>query len=52
MLLTDASGAATPDEHIACERVFKVFYGPVVRTDEIAQVWEKAGSRALAGASA
>jgi hypothetical protein len=37
---------------MACERVFKVFYGPVVRTDEIAAVWEKAGSRSLAAASA
>ena len=41
VLLSDATGAATPDEHIACERVFKVFYGPVVRTDEIAAEWQK-----------
>ena len=41
VLLSDATGAATPEEHMACERVFNVFYGPVVRTDEIARVWEK-----------
>jgi ureidoacrylate peracid hydrolase len=51
VLLSDATGAATLDEHMACQRVFKVFYGPVVRTDEIAAVWEKAGSRPLATAS-
>jgi nicotinamidase-related amidase len=47
VLLSDATGAATPDEHMACERVFKVFYGPVVRTDEISAIWQKAGSRQL-----
>ena len=51
VLLSDATGAATPDEHTACERVFKVFYGPVVRTDEIAAVWDKAGIRGLATAT-
>lgn len=51
VLLSDASGAATPEEHAACERVFKVFYGPVVRTDEVAAVWQKAGATALSAAS-
>jgi ureidoacrylate peracid hydrolase len=51
VLLSDATGAATPDEHLACERVFKVFYGPVVRTDDIAAIWEKSGARQLAAAS-
>jgi ureidoacrylate peracid hydrolase len=51
VLLSDASGAATPEEHTACERVFKVFYGPVVRTEEIAAAWEKAGARQLVTAT-
>jgi ureidoacrylate peracid hydrolase len=54
VLLSDATGAATPEEHMACERVFKVFYGPVVRTEEIAAAWEsaKAAAPELAATSA
>ena len=52
VLLSDASGAATSEEHTACERVFKVFYGPVMRTDEVAAVWQKSGARVLATAGA
>ena len=44
VLLSDATGAATPDEQTACERVFKMFYGPVVRTDEVAAIWDKVAS--------
>src|ERR1700694_5944312 len=51
VLLSDATGAAAPDENTACERVFKVFYGPVVRADEIAAVWDKTTARPLAAAS-
>ena len=48
------TGAATPEEHMACERVFKVFYGAVVRTEEIATLWGAtvAGSRPMAAAAA
>jgi nicotinamidase-related amidase len=51
VLLSDATGAATPEEHTACERVFKVFYGPVTRTAEVAAIWAKTRSP-LATASA
>jgi len=40
VLLSDATGAGTPEEHTACERVFGVFYGAVVRTSDIAALWE------------
>jgi nicotinamidase-related amidase len=51
VLLSDATGAATPEEHMACERVFKVFYGPVTRTDEVASIWAKVASPVAAAAS-
>jgi ureidoacrylate peracid hydrolase len=44
VLLSDATGAATADEQTACERVFQVFYGPVVPTTEIVSIWQTAGN--------
>ncbi len=40
VLLTDASAAGTAGEHDACQRVFRVFYGPVLETHQIAQTWK------------
>jgi ureidoacrylate peracid hydrolase len=53
VLLADATGAATPEEQGACQRVFKVFYGQVVRTDEITSLWQQreAAAESLAAAA-
>ena len=39
VLLTDASAAGSIGEHDAFKNVFKTFYGPTLRTDEVAAVW-------------
>jgi nicotinamidase-related amidase len=46
VLLTDASAAGTPGEHEACQRVFRVFYGPVEETHHITEIWEGEGEGA------
>jgi ureidoacrylate peracid hydrolase len=38
-LLDDACGALTVQEHEATLNTFKVFYGPVLRVDELAALW-------------
>jgi nicotinamidase-related amidase len=39
VLLDDACGAANAEEHIATLDTFRVFYGPVLRVEELATVW-------------
>lgn len=52
VLLSDASATGTWEEHAACTRLFQMFYGPVLRTDEVRTVWERARkAAALAGPS-
>lgn len=41
VLLSDASGAGTMEEHNACMNVFRVFYGPVLETKETIEMWNK-----------
>ncbi len=47
VLLDDACGAADAREHNATLDTFRVFYGPVLRVDELATAWSAA--RAVAG---
>ena len=46
VLLSDASAAGTTGEHDACQTTFKVFYGPVVTTKEVVDIWAKVGQTA------
>ena len=41
VLLSDASAAGTTGEHDACQTTFKVFYGPVLSTNELFEIWTK-----------
>jgi ureidoacrylate peracid hydrolase len=41
-LLDDACGALTVEEHEATLNTFRVFYGPVLRVEELAALWEVA----------
>jgi ureidoacrylate peracid hydrolase len=41
VLLADASAATTSGEHDACQATFRVFYGPVMSSDEVAESWAK-----------
>jgi nicotinamidase-related amidase len=41
VLLSDASAAGTTGEHEACQTTFKVFYGPVLSTHELFEIWTK-----------
>jgi ureidoacrylate peracid hydrolase len=38
-LLDDACGALTPQEHETTLNLFKVFYGPVLRVEELSALW-------------
>jgi nicotinamidase-related amidase len=42
VLLADATAAGTSGEHDACQATFRVFYGPVMSSDEVAGAWAKA----------
>jgi len=46
VLLSDASAAGTTGEHEACQGTFRVFYGPVLTTDEVASRWSLAAAPA------
>lgn len=39
VLLADATAAGTTGEQEACQTTFKVFYGPVLKTDEVVAMW-------------
>ena len=41
VLLADATAAGTTAEHDACQTTFKVFYGPVLKTNEVVDIWTK-----------
>jgi nicotinamidase-related amidase len=41
-LLDDACGALTVQEHEATLNTFKVFYGPVLRVEELSAIWDVA----------
>jgi len=41
VLLSDASAAGTTGEHDACQATFNVFYGPVLKTSEVVDIWTK-----------
>jgi nicotinamidase-related amidase len=47
VLLDDACGAANAREHEATLETFRVFYGPVLRVEELAQAWSGATAGAL-----
>lgn len=42
VLLSDASAAGTTAEHDACQTTFKVFYGPVMTTAGVSDLWRRA----------
>ena len=46
VLLSDASAAGTTGEHDGCQTTFKVFYGPVLKTSEVVDIWAKVGQTA------
>jgi len=50
VLLSDATAAGTLGEHDACSTVFRVFYGPVLPTHEIAEMWRGARKSGRAAA--
>ena len=50
VLLSDASAAGSTGEHDACQTTFKVFYGPVVDTKEVFEIWARAGAGRAASA--
>jgi nicotinamidase-related amidase len=41
VLLADATAATTTAEHDACQNVFKVFYGPVLKAADVVDIWSK-----------
>lgn len=48
VLLSDASAAGTTGEHDACQTTFKVFYGPVLKTEELRDTWASVSQTATA----
>jgi nicotinamidase-related amidase len=46
VLLADATAAGTTGEHEACQSTFKVFYGPVVKANEVVDIWAKVNQTA------
>jgi len=47
-LLEDACGALTVQEHDATLDTFRVFYGPVLRVEALATLWDVVPARAEA----
>ena len=39
-LLDDACGALTAEEHEATLNTFRLFYGPVLRVEELSALWD------------
>ncbi|HEX3801931.1 MAG TPA: cysteine hydrolase [Solirubrobacteraceae bacterium] len=48
-LLDDACGALSVEDHEATLKTFRVFYGPVLRVDELAALWDVATVVASSG---
>ena len=44
VLVSDATGTASPAEQAASEGVFRAFYGPVLTTRELLEAWGTAGA--------